>query len=219
MGELQKAYEVPYPPAPWKCSGQMWTGLFKSSIPRPLPGELKHLLEPHLFIVSMIRYLEGTLKYDELLFATLARQGSQLGLHVDDIWVDDLASLWGGRRIWGLPKNLAKFTWDGSTVAISDALGPIATISLDTRPANLLWIPLLTPGFGPLDGALLQYVGNMWARPGDARMQMLDWSARFPALQSNKPSFAVGFKPFVNMQVSLPKILKTESFEATQHGQ
>jgi hypothetical protein len=197
----------------------MWTGLFKSSIPRPLPGELKHLLEPHLFVVSMIRYLEGTLTYDELLFATLARQGSQLGLHVDDIWVDDLASLWGGRRIWGLPKNLAKFTWDGSTVQAVDALGSIATLSLDTRPAALPSIPLLTPGFGHLDGALLHYVGNMWARPGSAGMQIVEWPSRFPALQSNKPIFSVGFKPFVNMQVSLPKTLKTESTPVTQHDQ
>lgn len=215
MGYLQNVEEVPYPPAPWKCSGQMWTGLFRSNIPRQLPDGLKHLLDPHFFIVSLIRYLEGTLHYDEILFATPARLGVRLGIHVDDIWVNDLASLWGGRRIWGLPKNLADFTWKDSTVQISDEQGLIAKISVDMNPAPLPWMWLPTPGFGHLDQSLTYFFGSMWARLGGAGMQIVEWPIRFAALQVNKPVVGVAAKPFVNMQVPLPVILRTQKFQDT----
>ncbi len=210
MGDLQDVEEVPYPPAPWKCSGQMWTGLFKSNIPRQLPGELKHLLDPHLFIVSLIRYLDGTLRYDEILFGTLARQGHRLGIYVDDIWVNDLASLWGGRRIWGLPKNLADFAWDGSTVRMSDEQGLIAKISVDLRPARLPWMWVPAPGFGHLNQSLLYYLGGMCARLGASGMQIIEWPARFPAMQNSKPMISFGARPFVDMQVPLPISLRTQ---------
>ena len=208
MSHLQNVEEVPYPPAPWKCSGQMWTGIFKSHVARQLPGELKHLLDPHLFVVSLIRYLDGTLRYDELLFGTPARLGLRLGIHVDDIWVNDRASLWGGRRIWGLPKNLADFNWDVSTVQITDEHGLIAKIFVDIFPARLPFIWMPAPGFGRLDERWTYYVGSLWARLGKAGMQILEWPARFAVLQNNKPTLSFGAKPFVEMQVPSPKILR-----------
>jgi hypothetical protein len=60
MSHLQEIEEVPYPPAPWKCSGQMWSGFFKSETSRELPKDFKHILDPHTFIVTVIRYMEGT---------------------------------------------------------------------------------------------------------------------------------------------------------------
>jgi hypothetical protein len=148
------------------------------------------------------------LRYDEILFATPARQGHRLGIHVDDIWVNDLASLWGGRRIWGLPKNLADFAWDGSIVQISDKRGLIAKISVDFRPVRLpsIWMP--APGFGHLDQSLLYFAGNFWAHLGRSGMQIVEWPTRFPALQNDKPTLSFGARPFVDMQVSLPKILR-----------
>ncbi|MBC7878131.1 MAG: acetoacetate decarboxylase family protein [Anaerolineales bacterium] len=211
MSHLQDVEEIPYPPAPWKCSGQIWIGIFKSHAPRPLPDDFKHLFDPHLFVVSLIRYLDGTLRYDEILFSTPARLGARIGTHVDDIWVNDLASLWGGRRIWGLPKNLADFKWDESTVHITDDHGLIAKISVDMRPARspLLWMPI--PGFGHLDQAWTYYVGSLWAHFGKAGMQIVEWPERFAALQNTKPSFSVAAKPFVEMQVPPPKILRSKS--------
>jgi hypothetical protein len=194
----------------------MWTGLFKSKIHRPLPDGLKHLLDPHFFIVSVIRYLEGTLRYDEILFGTLARLGARPGIHVDDIWVNDLASLWGGRRIWGLPKNLADFAWQDSTVTISGTKGLITKISVDMRPARLPWMWMLAPGFGHLDGSLIHFVGKLWARLDAGGMQIIQWPARFPALESNKPVLSFGAKPFRDMQVLLPKTLNTEPSNSSQ---
>jgi hypothetical protein len=209
MSHLQEIEEVPYPPAPWKCSGQMWSGFFKSKVPRTLPGEFKHLLDPHIFIVSLIRYLDGTLRYDELLFATPARLGMRMGAYISDIWVDDRASVWGGRRIWGLPKNLAEFNWNESVVEISDDHGLITKISVDPRPSRspLMWLPV--PGFGHLDQGWTYYIGSLWARFGKSGMHVTDWSAaRFDDLQSSTPMFSVGARPMDEIQVPSPRILK-----------
>jgi Acetoacetate decarboxylase (ADC) len=207
MSHLQDVKEVPYPPAPWKCSGQMWTGFFKSDAPKQLPHELKHVINPHIFVMSLIRYLDGTLRYDELLFGIPARIGHRLGLYVEYIWVNDLASLWGGRRIWGLPKNLADFNWDDSTVRITDDHGLIAKISVDKHPSRFptMWLP--SPGFGVLNGSLVHYFGNLWARLGKADMQIIEWPKRFFNLQNNKPMFSFSANPFVEMQVPTPTTL------------
>lgn len=208
MTHLQDVTEVPYPPAPWKCSGQMWTGLFKSTVPRHLPDDLKHLLDPHWFTISLIRYLDGTLRYDELIFGTPARSGLRFGLHVDEIWVNNLASLWGGRRIWGLPKNLAHFHWDGSTVQIADDLGLIVAISMNMRHTHFPWLWMPLPGFGNLDGSRTYYVGSLSLCPARANMQILEWPVRFAALCNRQPSLGLRARPFV-LQVPPPIILKS----------
>lgn len=209
MGHLQDVDEVPYPPAPWDFTGQMWTGLFRSTIPRPLPDELKHLLDPHLFIVGVVRYLDGTLRYDELLFGTLAWLGARPGIHIDNMWVNDQTSLWGGRKIWGLPKNLANFTWDGPTVQVSDEQGLIAKISVDLRPARLPWMLIKPPEFGRLDSFWVYFAASIWARLDNTRMQIVEWPGRYAALQNDKSILSFGAKPF-KMKISSPKILETK---------
>jgi hypothetical protein len=212
MSHLQEIEEVPYPPAPWKCSGQIWSGFFKSAVPRELPADFKHILNPHIFIVTVIRYLEGTLRYDELLFSTPAWLGARPGMYVNDIWVDDRASVWGGRRIWGLPKNLANFNWNESGVEISDDHGLITKITVDRSPSRspLIWLPV--PAFGHLDQGWTYYIGSLWAHLGKTGMQINEWSSsRFNGLQSNTPMFGVAAKPFVQMQFPVPQILKVKN--------
>ena len=101
LNRLQTLKEVPYPAPPWKMKGQLWMGLFKADRPIPLPAGLKSLLDPRSLFVVLVRYLEGTLCYDELAFGTLTRLGAWVGVYVDYIWVTELASVWGGRRLWG----------------------------------------------------------------------------------------------------------------------
>ncbi len=209
MSHLQEIEEVPYPSAPWKCSGEMWSGFFKSEVPRRLPADFKHILDPHIFIVTLIRYLDGTLRYDELLFSTPAWLGARPGMYVNDIWVDDRASVWGGRRIWGLPKNLADFNWNESGVEISDDHGLITKITVDRSPSRipLMWLPI--PGFGHLDQGWTYYIGSLWAHFGKSGMKITEWSsARFDDLQSSTPMFGIGARPFNEIQVPSPKILK-----------
>lgn len=206
---LQKLDEIPYPPPPWKMKGQLWMGSFKSDLPVQLPASLNHFLDPNTLIVTIVRYQEGTLQYDELVFGTLVRLGARIGIYVDYIWVTSLASVWGGRRIWGLPKNMAEFTWQDSTVRVSDDQGHIATISVDTSPASLLstWLPIPMPGVGQLENHQWVFtVGQLWGRFGAANMQIQEWPTRFGYRPEKQPTFGFGVKPF-RMQVPAAKIL------------
>jgi hypothetical protein len=197
LSRLQSVEEAPYPPAPWDAKGQLWMGFFKTDTPVQLPAGLKYLLDPHSLLVTVVRYLEGTLCYDELAFGTLARMGSRVGICTDCIWVTDLASLWGGRRIWGVPKNLAKFAWSDSTVRVTDEQGLIATIKVDMSPAKSPWVWMPSPAIGQLEsGAWVYAVGGLWALFGGANMQVEEWSTRFGYQLGNKPALSFGAKPF-----------------------
>ena len=205
---IQDVKEIPYPAPPWKMNGKLWMGMFKTDIPVELPGELKHLGDPHSLIVVLVRYLEGTLRYDELAFGTLTRLGPHIGIYVDYIWVTDLASLWGGRRIWGLQKNLAEFQWDDdSTVSVSDEQGPIATIQVNDSPASLPWLWTPMPGIGQLDeNQWVLTLGTMWARFSGAGLHIQAWSERFGYRPANEPVFGFAAKPF-RMRVPAGKVI------------
>lgn len=197
LSRLQNVEETSYPAPPWNMKGQLWLGLFKTDMPVQLPAGLKRVLDSCSLLVILVRYLEGTLRYDELAFGTLARLGTRLGLYVDYIWVTDLASVWGGRHIWKLPKNLAEFSWQDSIVRVTDGCGPIATVQVDRSPANWPWVWVPTPGIGQIDNrAWVFTVGSLWGRLGGAGMQIDDWSARFGYRPHHRPAFSVAAKPF-----------------------
>lgn len=206
---LQTLEEIPYPPPPWKMKGQLWMGYFKSGAPVQLPAGLHHLLDPNALIVTIVRYQEGTLRYDELVLGALVRVGGRIGIHVDRIWVDSLESVWGGRRIWGLPKNMAQFQWQDSTLRVTDDEGLIAVIRVDTSPASLpwTWLPIPMPGVGQLeDGRRVFTVGQLWGRFGSANMHIESWPDRFGYRPNHEPVFGFAAKPF-RMEVPAAKIL------------
>lgn len=61
--------------------------------------------------ILLASYGDGsTLKYNELIvFCAVVRRGWRIGGWVSHIYVDDPASVAGGREIWGLPKESAEF--------------------------------------------------------------------------------------------------------------
>jgi acetoacetate decarboxylase len=80
-----------YPDAPWRLHGELVV------VPaRGLRG------------VMLARYTGGTLAYHELIVFSHA---TARGMVVSHIYVDDEQSMAGGREIWGLPKQLATFTY------------------------------------------------------------------------------------------------------------
>ena len=100
------------PPPPWLATGQCgWP-------PRPPPvGSRFRLTFPPWaargrLVIALARF-RGTLSYDEFAVGSLVRRGTRGGLWCQRIWIDDAASLWGGRRLWGIPKQLARFDWTG----------------------------------------------------------------------------------------------------------
>ena len=208
MSEIQEPVQASYPPAPWRSSGRLWMGLFKTDVPPPLPDGLKRLLNPNWLVVTVVRYLEGTLCYDELVLGGLARRGLRLGMWVYGMWVDDEVSLWGGRRIWGLHKEMADFAWEGNTVRISDEQGPITTLVVDRSEVGRLpkvWVPTL--GLGFLDGQWTYTVASMWGRLARGGLRVSEWSERFPYRPNGEATFSLSAKPF-RMTVPPPKILR-----------
>jgi hypothetical protein len=199
--------EKPYPPPPWRSKNQMWMGAFAVDTPPVLPDGLRPLLSPRWVVLGLIRYLEGsTLTYDELVIASLARRGFRTGLYVHHIWVDSEASLWGGRRIWGLNKELATFAWEGDTVRVTDEAGPIVTMTVDRAPRTAPWLPAIAPGFGRLDGQWVHVTGSLRARFGKADLRIEAWSPRFPFQLAGAPRFAVAANP-AEVTVPAPVVL------------
>jgi hypothetical protein len=67
--------------------------------------------------VAFVSYEPGSvLTYEELLVATPVRDQGRVAVSVQQIWVDSEASRQGGRELWAIPKQLARFG-EGSSIA------------------------------------------------------------------------------------------------------
>jgi acetoacetate decarboxylase len=90
---------VPHPPAPWQLNGELVV------VPAFTAGR-------QVGGVMLASYTGGTLAYRELIVFSHA---TTRGMVVSHIYVDDEQSLEGGHEIWGLPKELATFTYERAT--------------------------------------------------------------------------------------------------------
>jgi len=191
-----------YPPAPWHLGGQLWMGLFRLHVGVvPIPQGARRLLDPRWMLLVFVRYLDGVLRYDELAFGVPMVCGQHYGIWVDRIWVDSEPSLWGGRRLWGVPKELARFDWQGDTVTVLDAGGHIATLTLNRTPARFPAWTFAAPGFGQIDGQLVVARGRIQGRLGRAGLHIAAWTSRFGYCPSAQPRISFAVKPF---QMHLP---------------
>ena len=193
----QSLSEVAFPAAPWHFRGQAWAGLFRTEQSLAVPDGLQPLIGQRWLVVALVRYLVGPLHYDELFIGPPVRYGRHMGVWIDRIWVDDLASLWGGRRIWGLPKELARFDWHDDTVTVEDATGPIATLQLERRMAWLPPLPALVFGVGRLGQRWALTPARGWASPHRAGLRIVNWSSRLPYRPHTTPICAIAANPFI----------------------
>lgn len=121
-----------YPPAPWHLKGYavQTLNLLDMKTSRPF-------IPPELEIVSILPgktlggvylsvYESGSLlQYNELIVvAGLVRYQDRIGSWISHIYVDSEESVAGGRNIWGLPKEMAEFTWEDEQIVVkqSDSL-------------------------------------------------------------------------------------------------
>lgn len=185
-----------YPPPPWHMLGQCWGGLFHAAQPLALPAGLHHVLPACWLVVGLVRYREGTLRYDEFFTASAARAGLRMGLFIHNIWVNDADSQAGGRSIWGLPKELATFTWHRNGVRISDAEGVIAALTINQHPRALPPLPMWGAGIGHARGAPVFFDITLWGCLGRAAMRIDSWSDHFPARIHASPLFSAAMNPF-----------------------
>jgi len=86
-------------------------------------------------------------------------------------------------------------------VKVADAEGLIAAVTVDRRPASGPWCPVIGPGFGVLDGRLVFTLATGRAKVGRARMQVEEWSPRFPYRVSGPASLCIAANP---LRMSVP---------------
>ncbi len=118
---------MPYPQAPWTLQGYAFQTLQLLDIDqvRPLiPSELNIIsVFPGKTLggVYLSYYGSGSvLEYSELIvIAAILNYKGKFGGWVSHIYVDNPDSVAGGREIWGLPKEMADFTWDGDRVTVT----------------------------------------------------------------------------------------------------
>jgi hypothetical protein len=78
----------------------------------------------------------GVLEYLELLVAVATRDRWRPRVTITDIWVDSVASRDGGRELWGIPKDLGRFTITDNEAAATtsrDTDAALASASLSAR--------------------------------------------------------------------------------------
>lgn len=128
-----------YPPEPWHLRGQMHVSVWAlpaAHVPR-LPDRLADVVRPvsiggrTLVGTAWVDYQPGgVLQYRELLCAVLVRYRARPGVSIAAIWVDSPASRDGGRKLWGIPKELAELRIDGPAARAWTETGAIAGTSI-----------------------------------------------------------------------------------------
>ena len=170
-----------YPPAPWTLKGYAIQTLHLSSIQRSrifVPSQLDIIsVVPGQTLsgVYLSTYKSGsTMEYNELIVvAALVRYRNQIGAWISHIYVDSEDSVAGGREIWGLPKELAQFTWGNNSVSVRQDDQELCRLRYkkDWFSFSSWWQqPFSGDVFGGLDSELLLFnsklKGNFWLLQG-----------------------------------------------------
>lgn len=163
-----------YPPAPWHLQGKALINLHWVNV------DVSRLLIPSDFTIIPIlpgktiggvyvaSYQTGSiLEYNELIVVpALVRYQHHIGFWISHIYVDYEDSMRGGREIWGLPKEIAQFSWTESEVLVTQNKLSLCHFSLYSE-----WLDL-TNGWQP------KLQGNCLSRLGD---ELLSFKSHFKA--------------------------------------
>jgi hypothetical protein len=139
----------------------------------------------------------STLSYHELAVApALTHSGSQAGFWISHIYVDSPVSLAGGREIWALPKQLARFEWREGAVEVFD--GPIRLCGIRWTPRRFrIPAPLVVPVFSRRELQLRRFWLRGWVAAAPCRGSIrIDRDAPFSSLgfESAKTLIQVNFR-------------------------
>ncbi|HEY9605762.1 MAG TPA: acetoacetate decarboxylase family protein [Allocoleopsis sp.] len=176
-----------YPQAPWTLRGYALQTLQFIDIERSHP-----FIPPELDIISILpgktlggvyvsHYGSGSvLEYSELIVVGgLVRYSGKIGGWVSHIYVDNADSVAGGREIWGLPKEMAEFTWEKnvSTTApehrVTVRQGDRVLCSLSySQPSFGLPLPFQGNVLSTLGTSILRFQGKFEANTGLVRSKL-----------------------------------------------
>ncbi|MDF5717087.1 MAG: acetoacetate decarboxylase family protein [Rhizonema sp. NSF051] len=163
-----------YPQAPWKLQGYaiLCSHLIDTSRVRSLiPSELKIIsVLPGKTVGGICLSYYGTgsvMEYSELIVvpAFVGYQG-KIGSWISHIYVDNPDSVAGGREIWGLPKELAQFTWEkGERVTVRQENRILCSLKYNRQ--TLAWRQWLSgSSFSTMNSDLLSFSFELDSRLG-----------------------------------------------------
>lgn len=165
---------MPYPQAPWTLQGYAIQTLQLLDIDRVrpfIPSELNIipvLLGKTLGGVYLSYYGQGSvLEYSELIvIAGIVNYSGKFGGWVSHIYVDNPDSVAGGREIWGLPKEMADFTWEhDNRVTVQQGNQTLCTLNCDRQGFG--WRQWLgASSFSTLEHNLLLFPAELDSRLG-----------------------------------------------------
>jgi len=177
-----------YPQAPWTLQGyalQTWQLLDVERVHPFIPPEMelvRVLPGKTLGGVYFSHYGSGSvLEYSELIVtAGLVTYSGKFGGWISHIYVDNADSRAGGREIWGLPKELAEFTWEKShctTSGYSNCLivrqAERTLCHLSYNPPNFgLPLPLSANAFSTQSASILLYNSKFESHVGIVASQL-----------------------------------------------
>lgn len=153
-----------YPSAPWHLNGFALLSLHWVDV-----EQVQSFIPDGLSIVSVFpgktlgclyfsAYTQDSvLEYNELIVApALLNHGGKVGSWISHIYVDNEDSVAGGREIWGLPKEMAEFSWANS--AISVCQGNQELCSFSCQPT---WWKLPQGFTPPLSGLVFTRINSV----------------------------------------------------------
>jgi hypothetical protein len=165
---------MPYPQAPWNLQGYARISVHLTNIDQVrqlIPKELEILAVwpgKTLGGVYLSYYGHGSvLEYNELIvIPAFVGYNGIIGGWVSHIYVDNPDSVGGGREIWGLPKEIAEFTWEeGERVTVHQ--GNRMLCSMYYKRQTLAWRQWLSgSSFSAKNSDLLSFIYEMESRLG-----------------------------------------------------
>jgi acetoacetate decarboxylase len=201
------AIDMSYPPAPWHLYGTALASFHPIDLATarqfvPLDFDIVSVLPGKTLGCLYLSVYEAnsTLQYHELIVApALVRYRGNIGAWISHIYVDHPHSVEGGRNIWGLPKQMADFTWDDRQVTVSQDRHCLCRVDRSSLALPLsFWgnfkISISGNVFGGLEREILAFQGDVTA--------MLKWTplslhipsaSPFASLDLGNPFFSVGF--------------------------
>lgn len=190
---------MPYPAAPWSLHGYalQTAHVLDIAAARPLvPAELTIVsVFPGKTLggVYLANYGAGSaLQYSELIVvAAIVQRSGKIGPWISHIYVDNPDSVAGGREIWGLPKELADFSWSAAAVEVRQQERSLCTLSYG-QPFTLWRQAFAASSFGQLNADLLSFNAKADLRPGLISAELsVPIESPFAALHLGQPWLTV----------------------------
>ncbi len=212
-----------YPQPPWTLQGHALCTLHWLDIERvrsliPSEFDLISLLPGKtLGGVYLSSYSSGSvLEYSELIVvAGLVSYSGRWGAWISHIYVDNPNSVAGGREIWGLPKELAKFTWEQNVNETSSQDGCVSVYQNNellcrlsySRNSFRLPVPLSGNVFSILDSSILFVHGKVESHIGLMGSKLLvPAESPFGSLELGQPWLSV-YCDQLRLGIGVPEVV------------